>query len=133
MSPDQYTSLIALAFIILDVVAGVAAAAINHELDSEVARKGLYRKFALVLILVVAGLIDWIQPKIPMGFEVPVFVPTVVYIVLMEINSIFESVMKIDPKLVDSGVFKIFAHPEIKHINVDAAIAENHKLLGIDD
>ena len=117
-TPDQYASFIALAFIILDVVGGVAAAAVNHELDSSVARKGLYRKFALVLILVVAGLIDWIQPHIPMGFEVPVFIPTVVYIVLMEINSIFESVVKIDPELGESGIFAIFARKELggKHV-----------------
>ena len=94
---------------LIDFVSGYVAAAAQGDVDSSVMRQGLYRKFGTVLILFTSGVIDWAETKIPLGFEVPIFFATVTYVVVMELTSILENIVKLNPGLQDA--LHLFHHP----------------------
>ena len=102
---DAIAGGIALIFIILDVLSGILAAAVAGNISSTVMRTGIYRKLALVLILVVASLVDLAELYLPLGFDTPVYMAAVVYIILMELASILENIESINPSLAGNGIF----------------------------
>ena len=99
------------AFVLLDVVSGLAAAIKNKELSSSVMHEGLYNKLGEVLLLVVAmfvGSILDIPPFTQLGIPPEVMYLVALYITLMELVSILENICKLNPGLPIAKILAIF-------------------------
>lgn len=90
--------------IAVDVVLGIAGAALRHEIKSSKMRLGLQHKLGEVGLLVAADIMDGI---IEGGFDLgvaPVLISTASFIVLMELFSIMENCVKMSPTFVDAPI-----------------------------
>ena len=99
------------AFVLLDVVSGLAAAIKNKELSSSVMHEGLYNKLGEVLLLIVAmfvGSILDIPPFTQLGIPPEVMYLVALYITLMELVSILENICKLNPSLPIAKILAIF-------------------------
>ena len=105
---DWYSVIAALLFILLDFVTGISKAAYSKQVSSTVMREGLYHKFAEILVIALAGVIDVACEHLELGFDTPILAVTCAYIVLMEIASILENIGAMNPDLANSPVFSIF-------------------------
>lgn len=99
------------AFVLLDVLSGLAAAIKNKELSSSVMHEGLYNKLGEVLLLVVSmfvGSILDIPPFTQLGIPPEVMYLVALYITLMELVSILENICKLNPSLPIAKILAIF-------------------------
>ena len=94
--------------VLIDYITGVVNAIMHGELSSEKMRQGLGHKFAYVAIICVALIVEFGSNYISLGIGLPVFIPVCVGICLIEITSIMENCVKINPDLKDSNIFNIF-------------------------
>lgn len=94
--------------VIIDYVTGVVNAIMRGELSSEKMRRGLGHKFAYLAIICVALIVEYGSDYIDLGIELPVFIPVCVGICLIEITSIMENCVKINPELSGSNILNIF-------------------------
>lgn len=99
---------ITVAFIVLDVVSGIAKGAKQGQLSSSKMREGVWHKAGYVLIIALAVLIEVGSKHIDLGFTVPLAVPACVYIILSEVMSIFENATVLNPEIGGSGLSKLF-------------------------
>lgn len=99
---------ITVAFIVLDVVSGVAKGAKQGQLSSSKMREGIWHKAGYVLIIALAVLIEVGSKHIDLGFTVPLVVPACCYIILSEVMSIFENATVLNPQIGGSGLSKLF-------------------------
>lgn len=97
-------------FIIVDYVTGVAKAIMQNNLSSQKMREGLGHKFAYIMLVLVAWFIDMIGLHVDLGLPVSVFVCTVGGISLIELTSILENIVAINPELEDAPFMQIFTH-----------------------
>lgn len=94
--------------VLIDYVTGVVDAIMHGELSSEKMRRGLGHKFAYLAIVCVALIVEYGSDYIDLGIELPVFIPVCVGICLIEITSIMENCVKINPELSGSNILNIF-------------------------
>lgn len=94
--------------VLIDYVTGVVNAIMHGELSSEKMRQGLGHKFAYLAVICVALIVEYGSAYIDLGLELPVFVPVCVGICLIEITSIMENCVKINPELSGSNILNIF-------------------------
>lgn len=94
--------------ILIDYITGVVNASMHGELSSEKMREGFGHKFTYLAVICVALIIEYGSGYISLGFELPVFIPTCVSICLIEITSIMENCIKINPGLNHSNIPNIF-------------------------
>lgn len=96
-------------FILLDIVSGLVGAIVRHDFQSVKMREGLGHKAMLVLVVVLAVLVQGFTTHVgELGFDIPLIVPACVYIVLMEVASVLETVSETYPALADSPLFRLF-------------------------
>lgn len=101
----------ALIFIILDMLTGIIYAFKSTTFSSSVLREGFFHKVALVVVMVCAILIECLILHMPtLGFSVPILVPACVIIIMMEISSIIENLVKINPNLENNNLLKLFTN-----------------------
>ena len=80
-----------------------------HELITiERMRQGLGHKFAYLAVICVALIVEYGSDYINLGIELPVFLPVCAGICLIEITSIMENCVKINPELSGSNILNIF-------------------------
>lgn len=106
--PEVWGMCLALVFIVLDIVFGLAKAAKSGTLSSSVMREGLWHKAAYVGVVAVAVVIEVGSGHLDLGFTVPLVVPACVYIVLNEVLSIVESIAELNPELKGSKLLQLF-------------------------
>lgn len=94
--------------VLIDYVTGVVNAIMHSKLSSKRMRQGLGHKFAYLAIICVALIVEYGSDYINLGIELPVFVPACTGICLIEITSIMENCMKINPELAKSNILNIF-------------------------
>lgn len=94
--------------VLIDYVTGVVNAIMHGELCSEKMRRGLGHKFAYLAIICVALIVEYGSDYIDLGIELPVFIPVCVGICLIEITSIMENCVKINPELSGSNLLNFF-------------------------
>ena len=94
--------------VLIDYATGVVNAILHGELSSEKMRRGLGHKFAYLAIICVALIVEYGSDYIDLGVELPVFIPVCVGICLIEITSIMENCVKINPELSGSNILNIF-------------------------
>lgn len=96
---------------LLDVISGFMAAVKNRELSSTKMREGLFHKCSLVMCIVLAWCIEMFVMHVPdLGFNVPLVIPACVIIFAMEVVSILENIVKINPELENEEIMKLFTN-----------------------
>lgn len=94
--------------VVIDYVTGVVNAIMHGELSSEKMREGLGHKFTYLAIICVALIVEYGSDYINLGIELPVFIPVCAGICLIEITSIMENCVKINPELNNSNILNTF-------------------------
>lgn len=95
--------------VLIDYVTGVVNAIMHNELSSEKMRQGLGHKFAYLAIICVALIVEYGSDYINLGVALPVFIPVCGGICLIEITSIMENCVKINPELSNSNILDVFS------------------------
>lgn len=98
--------------IVTDYVTGVIKAVAAHDLQSEKMREGLAHKFAYLVVLFLGWFIEMESHHLDLGFIVPLFVPVVVAISLIEVTSILENCVEINPDLKTNKILALFANKD---------------------
>lgn len=95
--------------IVLDIVIGVTLAFKNKQFSTARMREGLYHKATLVTILFLGWICDTAMIHVPeLGLPQMIMFGCEVFIFLMELASILENLVKMNPDLQDSPVLKYF-------------------------
>lgn len=98
-----------LIMIVLDVVVGVAQAFMSHTFATEKMREGLYHKASLMMILLLGWLCDTAMIHVPeLGLPQMIMFACEVLIFIMELASIMENLVKINPDLADNPILRYF-------------------------
>lgn len=96
---------------LFDVISGLIAAIKNREVSSTKMREGLFHKCSLVMCIVLAWCIEMFVMHVPdLGFNVPLVIPACVLIFAMEVVSILENIIKINPDLENEEIVKLFTN-----------------------
>lgn len=103
--------------IIMDYGTGVANAIMHNQMSSEKMRNGLWHKFAYIVVICTAILIEWGAQWLDLGFNLPLVTPVLISIALIEITSILENCVKINPKLKTHKVLNIFSKSQDEKTN----------------
>lgn len=111
MTTTEVAIILILILIVLDVVSGIAAAFMKKTIDSSVMRRGLWHKASYILVILLAIVLEWAVsaggPSLGIGLDLPIVVPTCIYLGLTEISSIGENLSTIDPSLRSAPVFSV--------------------------
>lgn len=107
-----------LIFMVVDIISGIIQAIINKNLDSQKMREGILRKSLLILVVILSFIAQY-------AFNIPAISKVVcIYIILMEVISIFENLKKAGVDLGKLGeLLKIKSDNE----EVDVNIKEDNK------
>lgn len=111
MTTTEVAIILVLILIVLDVISGIAAAFMKKTIDSSVMRRGLWHKASYLLVILLAVALEWAVsvggPDLGIGLDLPIVVPTCIYLGLTEISSIGENLSQIDPSLMSAPVFSV--------------------------
>ena len=111
MTTTEVAIILVFILIVLDVISGIAAAFMKKNIDSTVMRRGLWHKASYVLVILLAITLEWAVsvggPALGVGLDLPIVVPTCIYLGLTEISSIGENLSQIDPSLRSAPVFSV--------------------------
>lgn len=101
-----------LVLIILDFVSGTIGAVVTDTYDSSKMRKGLFHMLSYVLAIALTLVIEEISKYYDLGYVYATALYSLVYvwIVVTEVCSILENLIKINPALGDNSFMKIFAN-----------------------
>ncbi len=102
-----------LIFMIADIITGLIQAVINKNLDSQKMREGILRKALLILVVILSFISQY-------AFNIPAISKVVcIYIILMEVISIFENLKKANVDLGKLGeILKIKSDNEEVDVNI---------------
>ena len=100
--------------IIMDYGTGVANAIMHNQMSSEKMRSGLWHKFAYIVVICTAILIEWGAQWFDLGFGLPLVTPVLISIALIEITSILENCTNLNTELKKNKVFNIFSGAQNK-------------------
>lgn len=106
--------------ILLDILSGITQAIYNHTLDSRVLRQGMVHKMAYFFAVMLALLLEWACKYLDLGFSIEIFIPLAVYIVVTESISILENIVRLNPELKESPIFKLLSSNQNRRENDDA-------------
>lgn len=107
-------ALIVAILIVLDIVSGFIQGVVNKKVDSAYMLRGLIRKSGIVLGLILAGVCEYGMLYIDLGFTIPMVSGVVIFVCVMEIVSIIENIIKIDPRFQNNKFLSIFNIKEDK-------------------
>lgn len=98
----------ALALMALDIVMGITNAGVHSELSSAKMREGLTKKIGSIYAMVAASMVDsMLLGGLDLGIvEAPVLMATCVYLCVMEVLSLVETIKRLNPDLADLPLFK---------------------------
>lgn len=95
-------------FVLLDFLTGLIKAFGTKTFSSTKMRTGLFHKIGVVLCVLLGVLIDYTQSYVDIGFVIPVAGTICAYIVIMEISSIIENIVQINPELQSWKISEFF-------------------------
>lgn len=105
---DLNIFIVVLLFIALDFLSGTVAALKAGVFTSTEMRKGLFNKGGEIIVIVLAGLVDFSGVSESIGVSVSLVPVFSIYVILMEIGSILENVDKINPNVITKNLSKYF-------------------------
>ena len=91
-----------LAFIVLDFVTGIGAAIYTGTYKSEYMRVGIWHKCAEVALVGLAIIIQIVSPEIGIDWGNTLVKGVCAYLILMEVGSVTENIVKINPELAEA-------------------------------
>lgn len=107
--PECWGIIVAFGLMAFDVLAGLIGAVVRHDFQSCKMREGIGHKTMLVLVIALAVVVQGATGHIgDMGWSVPLVLPACVYIIVMEVASVLETVAQTCPELADSPLFRLF-------------------------
>lgn len=120
-SVDLNMFAICIAFIVADIITGVVKSCFKNEFSSTVMREGLQHKAGTLIILLVCCLCDIATASTTVNLNIPVDVLDVfgALIIMMEIGSIIENCIEMNPNLGKLSLFKIFGVTKSEDENVN--------------
>lgn len=111
MTTTEVAIILVFILIVLDIVSGIVSAFMNKTIDSSVMRRGLWHKASYFIVILLASALEWAVsmggPSLGIGLDLPIVVPTCIYLGLTEISSIGENLSQIDPSLRSAPVFSV--------------------------
>ena len=111
MTTTEVAIILVFILIVLDIASGIAAAFVEKTIDSSAMRRGLWHKASYILVILLASTLEWAVsaggPSLGIGLDLPIVVPTCIYLGLTEISSIGENLAQIDPSLRSAPVFSV--------------------------
>lgn len=107
--------IVALIFIVFDVLTGWLKALITATTNSSVMRTGLMRKVGELLAVIFGYVCQFCLPMIGVHADVPFAGAIATYIVLMETASVIENICAINPNLRDA-LSKVFADEKLPKV-----------------
>lgn len=96
------------AFILFDVLTGIAVGFLKTGLSSTKSREGVQHKVGLILAMVLGILLHVCQQFFDLGINIPILMFICLYITFTEIISICENIGELSPQLKDSRFMKLF-------------------------
>lgn len=98
-----------LTMMLLDIISGYSQAIANKCISSTALKNGILHKSALILLIVLAITCDIFVAHIP-GLNLPLGISPVIcsLVFFMELNSILENIIKLNPDLKEKSLFKLF-------------------------
>lgn len=101
------------AFMLFDIVTGFAAAAKNGELDSKIMKSGLFHKAGFIGVIALGVLVEFAAAYGAMEYaDVNISVPLLPficgYIIVTEIVSVLENLIKLNPEIGNEKLLKLF-------------------------
>ena len=119
----------------LDVVSGTLAAAYRHELNSRIAREGLFHKAGFTCLVALAIFLEWAQYEVPeIGLQIPTTLAVSVFIITIELQSVLENIARLFPDNIARKIVELFhfdgekfdyLYPEIPFSTPDENFVEN--------
>lgn len=88
----------AVALMLFDLVSGYLAAWKNKEVQSGKMRDGLFHKLAFVFVIALGFALELAALYVDLGVSVPATAALCVWIILIEANSIWENIIKLNPE-----------------------------------
>lgn len=105
---DWHIFAIVLAFILMDIITGIAQAAKNKTLDSSKMRDGLFHKIGFMFAVVLSCLCEYAMIWLDLGFDIPMIGGVCTFICLTELVSILENIALLAPELSESTFLSYF-------------------------
>ena len=109
---DLWALIAVLFFVATDYTTGIVKAITAGNLSSSKMREGLGHKFAYLVLIVVAYMIDVVGIHVDLGLPMHVFLITAGGICLIELTSIIENITQINPELKDVPFMRIFSNTD---------------------
>ena len=107
--PECWAIIVAAVMMAFDVLTGLLGAVVRHDFQSSKMRDGIGHKAMLVLVVALAVVVQGATDHIgDMGWSVPLIVPACVYIIVMEVASVLDTVAVTYPDVADSPLFHLF-------------------------
>ena len=91
-----------LAFIVLDFLTGIVAAIYTGTYKSEYMRVGIWHKFAEVMLVGLAIIIQIVAPEIGIECGNTLVKGVCAYLIVMEVGSVTENIVKINPDMAEA-------------------------------
>lgn len=91
-------------FIVLDMITGLIKAFKEKKYCSSIMREGLFHKSGSILCVAFGVLMDYAQNFLDLGVSIPVATSICAYICLMEVGSIIENVVTINPEIMSEKI-----------------------------
>ena len=107
---DYRYIIVALIFIVFDVITGVLQALINGTFKSHIMRKGGFRKLCLLVVIAFGVALDYSQTVVDLGFTFPCLRMITSYITFMEIMSIIENLNLAFPGSLPKSLISVLGH-----------------------
>ena len=111
MTTTEVAIILVFILIVLDVISGLVSAFMKKTIDSSVMRRGLWHKASYFIVILLASALEWAVsvggPALGIGLDIPIVVPTCLYLGLTEVSSIGENLSQIDPSLRSAPVFSV--------------------------
>ena len=95
----MYLAIIVFCAILADVITGLVKAWANKSIDSKVLRKGLLHKFSELFLVGLAYGAEFAGQYVNLDISIPLYTAASGYVILMEIISVFENLIEINPDL----------------------------------
>ena len=117
MTTTEVAIILVFILIVLDIASGIAAAFVEKTIDSSAMRRGLWHKASYLVVILLASTLEWAVsaggPSLGIGIDLPIVVPTCIYLGLTEISSIGENLSTIDPSLRSAPVFSVLGRVKL--------------------
>lgn len=98
--------------IIIDIITGLVYAFASGTFSSSIMRDGIFKKFGTVAVLFLAAFLTvmcQVSGYFPAEFSM-IYPPVCLLLIAMEVASILENIVKINPDLKNNKLFEIFGY-----------------------